>query len=134
REAVKADLAAAGKDGWAREEFESLLSFTGPPPRHEPWRRTSGIHKLRSRRALAVVRALWEARDALAANRDVTPGRILPDASIVALATHVPATLSALRDDPTMRRRGPRRFLEHWYDAIESVQALDDDELPTTGQ
>ncbi|WP_313409589.1 HRDC domain-containing protein [Aeromicrobium sp.] len=134
RAAVKADLAAAGKDGWAREEFEALLSFTGPPRRHEPWRRTSGIHKLRSRRALAVVRALWEARDAIAADRDVTPGRILPDASIVALSTNVPTTLSALRDDPTMRRRGPRRFLDEWWDAIESVQALADDELPTTGQ
>lgn len=134
REAVKADLVAAGKEHWAHEEFESLLSFTGPPVRHEPWRRTSGIHKLRSRRALAIVRALWETRDEIAADRDVTPGRILPDASIVALATHVPATLSALRDDPTMRRRGPRRFLDDWYDAIGSAQTLDDDELPTTGQ
>jgi len=134
REAVTADLVAAGKDGWAREEFESLLSFTGPPPRQDPWRRTSGIHKLRSRRALAIVRELWQARDAIAADRDVTPGRVLPDASIVALATHPPASLTALKDDPTMRRRGPRRFLEQWYDAIEAAGALPEDELPTSGQ
>lgn len=134
RLAVKADLEEAGKDGWAREEFDALLSFTGPPPRQDPWRRTSGIHKLRSRRALAIVRALWQARDAIAADRDVTPGRILPDASIVALATHPPASLAALKDDPTMRRRGPRRFLEAWHDAIESAAALEDDELPTSGQ
>jgi len=134
RSAVIDDLVAAGKDGWAREEFESLLSFTGPPPRQDPWRRTSGIHKLRSRRALAIVRALWEARDAIAADRDVTPGRVLPDASIVALATRPPATSAALKDDPTMRRRGPRRFLDEWMDAIELGQSLPEDELPTSGQ
>ena len=134
RSAVIDDLAAAGKQEWARQEFEALLSFTGPPPRQDPWRRTSGIHKLRSRRALAIVQALWETRDAIAADRDVTPGRILPDASIVALATRPPSTMSGLKDDPTMRRRGPRRFLEEWADAIERAEALPDDELPSSGQ
>ncbi len=134
RSAVIDDLAAAGKQEWARQEFEALLSFTGPPPRQDPWRRTSGIHKLRSRRALAIVQALWETRDAIAADRDVTPGRILPDESIVALATRPPSTMSALKDDPTMRRRGPRRFLDEWADAIERAEALPDDELPSSGQ
>lgn len=134
RELVLADLVAAGKDGWAREEFDALLSFTGPPERKDPWRRTSSIHKIRSRRSLAIVRALWHARDAIAADRDVTPGRILPDASIVALATQAPSSLSALKDDPTMRRRGPRRFLDHWFTAIESALGLPEDELPTSGQ
>ncbi|GAA2090512.1 ribonuclease D [Aeromicrobium tamlense] len=134
RELVLADLVAAGKDGWAREEFDALLSFTGPPERKDPWRRTSSIHKIRSRRSLAIVRALWHARDAIAADRDVTPGRILPDASIVALATQAPTSLSALKDDPTMRRRGPRRFLDDWFTAIESALGLPEDELPTSGQ
>ncbi|MCL3836842.1 ribonuclease D [Aeromicrobium duanguangcaii] len=134
REAVLADLVAAGKDGWAREEFDALLSFTGPPERKDPWRRTSSIHKIRSRRALAIVRSLWQARDAIAADRDVTPGRILPDSAIVALATHAPTSLGALKNDPTMRRRGPRRFLDDWYTAIEEAEGLPEDELPTSGQ
>ncbi|GAA3528702.1 3'-5' exonuclease [Aeromicrobium flavum] len=134
REAVLADLIAAGKDGWAREEFDALLSFTGPPPRKDPWRRTSSIHKIRSRRALAIVRSLWHARDAIAADRDTTPGRILPDAAIVSLATQAPDSFSALKNDPTMRRRGPRRFLEDWFSAIEDAMGLPDDELPTSGQ
>ncbi len=58
--------------------------------RHEAWRRTSGVHRLRGRRALGAARALWEARDAIAAERDVTPGRILPDSAIVAAATALP--------------------------------------------
>lgn len=132
RELVAADLERAGKLGWAREEFDALLSFTGPPERHEPWRRTSGIHRARGRRALAVVRALWEARDQIAANRDTTPGRILPDTSILALAEHPPTDRASLRDAKVMRNRGPRRFLDQWYDAIESAMTADEADLPTS--
>ena len=45
-----------------------------------------------TRRALAVVRALWEARDAIARARDIAPGRVLPDSAIVAAALADPAT------------------------------------------
>ena len=56
------------------------------PPRVDPWRRTSGMHRVRRRRQLAVVRALWERRDELARARDISPGRVLPDAAIVEAA------------------------------------------------
>src|SRR5689334_311623 len=58
RNLMGVDLARQGKDGWAREEFEALLDFTGPAPRVDPWRRTSGMHKVRQRRTAAVVREL----------------------------------------------------------------------------
>ncbi len=134
RDAVTADLDSAGKLDWARQDFDALLDFTGPPERRDPWRRTSGIHKIRSRRALAIVRELWTTRNELAANLDVTPGRILPDASIVALALGPPATVGALKSDRTMQRRGHRRYLDEWFAAIERGQALDETELPTSGQ
>ena len=41
-----------------------MLARAAAGPRADPWRRTSGIHRVRTRRQLAVVRALWEARDA----------------------------------------------------------------------
>ena len=44
------------------------------------------MHRIRGRRGLGAVRALWEARDELAERRDVTPGRIIPDSAIVAAA------------------------------------------------
>ena len=131
---VLADLESTGKLPWALQEFEALLSFTGPPERHEPWRRTSGMHKVRGRRGLAVVRALWEARDQIAADRDTTPGRILPDASIVALALDPPSTPGALKSAAAMRNRGPRRFLSAWADAIDLALGLPDDALPTPAQ
>lgn len=134
RAVVAASLLKSGKLDWAEQEFEALLSFTGPSPRKEPWRRTSGIHKARGRRALGLVRSLWETRDEIAAERDITPGRILPDSSILEIAQNPPKDLNALRSMRAMRNRGPRRFLSQWHDAIEHALALEEAELPTTGQ
>jgi ribonuclease D len=95
RDHLEVELAKAGKDDWARQEFTHLLGFE-PTVRTEAWRRTSGANKLRGRRPMAAVKALWEARDELARSRDVSPGRILPDAAIVAAATVMPGSRSAL--------------------------------------
>jgi ribonuclease D len=134
RDLIDADLQQAGKREWAAQEFESLLLFQGPPERKEPWRRTSGLHKARGRRALGIVREIWQARDAIAESRDTTPGRILPDASILELATTPPKDVNALKSLRIMRNRGPRRFVDDWFDAIERGLALDEAELPTTTQ
>ena len=132
RNLIDADLVAAGKREWAAEEFEALLSFTGPPERIDPWRRTSGMHKARGRRSLALVRELWQTRDGIARDRDTTPGRILPDAALVDIAMTAPDTVTALKQMRAMRNRGPRRFLSEWFDAVERALALPDADLPTT--
>lgn len=134
RDILDAQLVEAGKREWAAQEFEALLSFTGPPTRKEPWRRTSGIHKARGRRALGIVRSLWEARDAIAADRDITPGRILPDSSILEIAQAMPKDLATLKGLRAMRNRGPRRFISQWHDAVEQAMGLDEMKLPTIGQ
>ena len=134
RDLVEADLEAAGKLEWAHQDFEALLSFTGPAAREEPWRRTSGIHQARGRRMLGIVRSLWERRDEIAEQRDVTPGRIMPDASILEIAKAAPADTSTLRQLKAMRGRGPRRFLQDWLDAVEEAQALPEDQLPHSSQ
>jgi len=56
RDALYAELEAAGKLDWAMQEFEAVLATPPRPPRTESWRRTSGVHRVRSRRGLAVVR------------------------------------------------------------------------------
>lgn len=130
RNLIEEDLEKAGKREWAAQDFEALLSFTGPAPKEERWRRTSGIHRARSRRTLGLVRAIWEMRDRIAEERDTTPGRILPDASILEIAREAPRDASTLRDLPVMRSRGPRRFLQQWLDAVEEGLALPDADLP----
>ena len=134
RDLLADELQTAGKFEWARQEFDALLSFTGPQPREEPWRRTSGMHKARGRRALGIVRSVWEARDAIAQQRDVAPGRILPDASIVELALNPPQSLAQLKGMRIMRNRGPRRFVDQWMDAVAAALDLPERDLPTAGQ
>ena len=67
-----------------------------PPPRPDPWRRTSGIHRVRNRRGLAIVRELWLERDKIARRRDLSPGRVLPDSAIVEAARAAPASAAEL--------------------------------------
>ncbi len=66
RDELHARLVEADKLGWAQQEFAAVRDAPPPPPRVDPWRRTSGIHKIRSRRGLAIVEQLWLARDLVA--------------------------------------------------------------------
>lgn len=125
-------LHAAGKDEWARQEFEAVRLAPPSPPRVDPWRRTSGIHALRNRRQLAVVRSLWVARDDYAARRDVAPGRLLPDSAIVEAAKVSPKSVAALLAIPNFNGPRQRRQADRWFAAIEGALALPDDQLPLT--
>lgn len=130
RDALHDELAAAGKLEWALEEFAAILATPPKAPRADPWRRTSGIHRVRNRRALATVRELWTARDAIARERDLSPGRVLPDAAIVELALNPPKTPAELQALPTMRSRGARRHQSAWLRAVARARTLADRELP----
>ena len=77
--AMAAALDEAGKTEIAAQEFTALLSFAPRERGEDEWRRTSGIHRIRKPRALAVVRALWLTRDEIAQRRDIAVGRILPE-------------------------------------------------------
>ncbi len=110
RDAIAGLLADQGKLDWAEQEFAALADYHPAPPRIDPWRRTSGMHRVRSRRQLAMVRELWQAREQLAQRRDISPGRILPDAAIVAAAATPVASLDQLLALPGFRGRpGPAR-------------------------
>lgn len=126
RNLMGVDLAQQGKSSWAREEFEALLDFTGPAPRVDPWRRTSGMHKVRQRRGAAVVRELWEARDRIAIERDVSPGRVLPDAALVDIAMASPTSPASM----PIGHRAIRRYQRQWIDAVRRANALAEQDLP----
>src|SRR5205085_5659138 len=52
RDKLAAELDRQGKRRWAEEEFAALVATAGDPPRvrPDPWRRTSGIHRVRGSR------------------------------------------------------------------------------------
>jgi ribonuclease D len=133
RDSLAAELIAQGKDEWAAEEFAALVAWGSAPPkqRADPWRRTSGIHRIRGARAQARVRALWYARDDIAVRRDSAPGRVLPDAAIVAAAELDPRDERTLLTLPGFGGRSVRRLARIWLDALDAARALPDAELPT---
>jgi ribonuclease D len=130
RDELEEELTAQGKLEWALEEFEALRTAPPPVPRAEPWRRTSGIHRVRSPRGLAIVRSLWEARDGLARQRDIAPGRVLPDNAIVHAATSPPADEGALLQLPVFRGRAQRRLAGVWMQALRTATGLPRAQLP----
>lgn len=135
RDILAAELVQAGKHEWARQEFAALVAAPAPEPRREPWRRTSGLHKVRGARRLALVRALWEERDRLAAERDVTPSRLLPDAAIVQAALAGPVSAEELGALPGFRGRARRQRgrsdLRRWAEVLAAASRLDDAHLPS---
>jgi ribonuclease D len=130
RDALEAELIVQGKLEWAHEEFDAVLNAVAPPPRADPWRRTSGMHRLRTRRQLAIVRALWEARDDLARERDTAPGRVLPDSAIIAAATTSPATPEQLGRLPGWGGRSTRHLVPEMWPVIAATYQLPDTALP----
>ncbi len=134
RDALAIELERQGKERWAAEEFAALILWGTQPPRQrpDPWRRTSGIHRVRGARAQARVRSLWYARDAIAARRDAAPGRVLPDAAIVAAAELDPKDERTLLTLPGFGGRSVRRLARTWLDALAEARHLPDDALPVT--
>lgn len=134
RDALEEHLRTSGKLEWALAEFAAVAAAPPPVARAEPWRRTSGIHTVRTPTALARVRALWEARDALARQRDIAPGRVLPDAAIIAAASHNPPDERALLALSAFNGRATRRTSAVWLEALTRARTLEPDALPGAPQ
>jgi ribonuclease D len=134
RDVLAEQLAEQGKTEWARQEFATEAAALPPPPRADPWRRTSGIHRVRSRRGLAVVRELWEARDAVARDADLSPRRVLADQAIIEAARTLAAgptpSRPALDKINGFRARNARRHTARWLTAVLRARQLGDDDLP----
>ncbi len=125
RNLMGVDLAEQGKSEWARQEFLALLDWQ-PTVRPDPWRRTSGMHKVRGARGVARVRELWLERDRIAMQRDVSPGRVVPDALLVEMAQRDPRVAADLPSG----HRGVQRHQRDWLAAVARADALAEDDLP----
>lgn len=134
RDRLAAVLDEDGKLGIALEEFEYIRSMPPAAPRTDPWRRTSGVHQIRDRRQLAAVRQLWLERESLAQKRDVAPGRLIPDAAIVAAAKAMPQTVPQLLAVNGFHGRAAQREAPRWLRCISearSTRDLPELQLPT---
>ncbi|WP_228278432.1 HRDC domain-containing protein [Brevibacterium limosum] len=115
-------------DRWeyAQQEFRHLLDFT---PKHfdEPWRRTHGLSKIKSRRDIARVRELWQARDSMAREADLAPTKVLRDRDLVALAQ---SGVKSSDDILAQWRRLSRAEAARLFRAYRKASRLGAEELP----
>lgn len=128
RDVLVLELEEQGKTEFAAEEFAATLARAPKPPREDPWRRLSGLHQVRGARNLAVARALWQAREAYAQEQDVSPGRLVPDRSLVAAVLANPQSKQALAGLKEFQGRASRTQLDRWWQAI--VEGRASEELP----
>ena len=125
-------LDKSNKLPWALEEFASILKAPPAPPRVDPWRRTSGMHKIKRRDQLAIIKELWVARDRVASEQDIAPGKLLNDTAIVELA--MSAAVTRKEFEKALRPLGLRaRWLENlplWLASVSTAVALPDEQWP----
>jgi ribonuclease D len=123
RNSVEKLLAEQNKLKWAKQDFASILKnyqnyvFTDEA-KPDRWRRTSGMHKVRDRLTMAIVRDLWFSRDELGREIDLAPGRVLGDEAIIELATKRPDSLEAVAKVIGRRTRLEAPPFNRWLNVL----------------
>ena len=134
RDKVEAALRDSNKLAWAEEEFAASLEAELPKTRPEPWRRTSGMHQIRSRFELAIIRSLWQARDEIAKDIDLAPGRLLNDAVIIELARNKPKKREELLNLPIVKMRIRSEiqisYIDRWLSVLNEAYDISEENWP----
>ena len=129
RQALAQELDSQGKAAWAAHEYERTRPARSA--KVDPWRKTPKAGRaLRNRRSLAVLREMWTAREALAADLDITPSKVLPHRALVTAAIMRPTSRRKLMTLHDFSSRQARLHMETWWQALDRALALPEEELP----
>jgi ribonuclease D len=113
------------KEAWLAQEFEHLLDFKPKPALEEPWRGLPGISRIKDLAKLKIAASLHATRDAIAVEKDIAPGRLIPDRSIMAAVNQAPKSRSDLANNKEFQGRASRTLLSTWWDAVARAQELE---------
>ena len=134
RDKVAELLESQGKLKWALQDFSAILQAPASPPRKEPWRRTSGMHQIKSRYQMAIVRELWTERDRVASDLDLAPGRLLSDAVISSMAQSRLKSIDELMKLPEAKARirndVQKKHLPLWFETYLRASQLRESDWP----
>lgn len=114
---------------WFEEEmdaWQTALELTEDEPQ---WRRVAGISSL-NRKALAIVRELWIARDEEAAKKNRSPKRVLPDDLIVELAKRGTPDVDRLKAIRGFDSRVSKSMIRPISNAIKVAVQTPEDQCP----
>lgn len=117
--AVEATLIERNKLEWAKQEFAATLNAQPKAAKVDKWRGMTGLHDVKDAKKLAIARELWMARETLAVKLDVSPGRLIPDSSIVNVVKETPKTKPQLAGNRSFVGRASRSYLDTWWKAVE---------------
>jgi ribonuclease D len=116
---VEKVLIETGKLDWAIQEFAATLAAQPKAAKVDKWRGMTGLHEVKDPKKLAIARELWTARETLAVKLDVSPGRLIPDSSIVNVVKETPRAKPQLAGNRSFVGRASRSYLDTWWKAIE---------------
>ncbi len=126
RDVLAARLESSGKTSYAREEFEYARTAEPAPARSSSWRGLHSVGVLRSPRQMAAARAMWERRDAIAREEDLSPHRVLRDRDLVSAAKAAPQG----KDDFLAALPRTTHHKDQWWKAARSGLTLPPSHLP----
>lgn len=129
RDALADRLTALNRIPWLAAEMADWQASVHRAEFHERWRRTAGSANL-GPRALAIVREVWQWRDALAARRDMPARRILRDDLIVQVARGATDDIERIRAIRGLNHRGQERELTAISQAVRRALDLPDEACP----
>ena len=109
------------KDEWVAEECDYLIRvYRGYSPTPKSWEDLKGVRRLQTSKQLQVARWLWQVREKLAQASDTAVSRLLPDKTLVALATELPTTVPKVINTtgypPRLRRKA-----RYWANQVDKA-------------
>jgi ribonuclease D len=128
---LREELEALGRWDWALEEFSRLenIRFSEKEDDGEPFRRLKSLGGL-DRRALAIVRDLYNWRDDLARKADRPPFKIIGNDAIVEVAKARPQTFAELTAIKAVSQYHRNRYSRDLLRMVAAALALPEEVLP----
>jgi len=118
-------VAELGRAQWLDQELARLPFFKPKPQPKDAWRNLPGITKIKDERKLKIAASLYQKRDDIAKEKDVAPGRLIPDRSIMAAVDQLPATKRDLALNRDFQGRASRSLLDEWWKAVQNSDSVD---------
>ncbi|MBV7363738.1 HRDC domain-containing protein [Actinomycetaceae bacterium TAE3-ERU4] len=126
---LREELVSLNRLSWLEESCEYIRCRPPREPKKDRWRRGSnGV--LSTARQLATLKLLYEKRDEIAKKLDVSPGRFLNTAAIVAAARRRPRSRRELAKINGFRSPLVRSYEDEWLDVIEEARWIPETQLP----
>ncbi len=112
-------LIESNKLNIAQEEFKYLCNWKPNETKKDPWRKTSGMHEIKTGQENYIVMNLWLKRDEIAQQLDLAPGRVLNDASIIEIALVKPKTVLEITELNSIKHRFGQKYAEVWFETLQ---------------